>query len=123
MMKPVFLTLIATFLIFTSPQTADARDYFGAIAVAPNGAYGISWDYSTRGAATNRAMNECRNRARGCRSALWFRNACGALAMNDYNDWATAWGSNRGVAQNIALRNCNNRFGGCYIKRWACTSR
>lgn len=122
-MKPVLLTILATFMLLIAPQKADARDYFGAYAVAPNGAYGVSWDYSTRWEATDRAMAECRARARGCRSALWFRNACGALAMNNYNDWATAWGTNRGIAQNKARRNCNNRFGGCYIKHWACTTR
>ena len=122
-MKPVSALIIFALALIMSSEESKARDYFGAFAVAPDGSYGVSWDYRTQSQATNRAIQECRKRARGCKSALWFRNACGALAMNQYNDWATAWGTNRGIAQNIALRNCNNRFGDCYIKRWACTTR
>ncbi|WP_319530083.1 DUF4189 domain-containing protein [uncultured Cohaesibacter sp.] len=117
-MITVFLCVLAAWT-----STATARDYFGAIAVATNGAYGYSWDHYSKGEARRAAMRECNNRGPGCRNALWFRNACGALAMNGRNSWATAWGAERWRAEQIALRNCNNNYGGCSIRRWVCTTR
>lgn len=113
----------SAFLLLASQQGASAQSYFGAFAVAPNGAYGVSWDYPTQNQAINAALRNCRQRAQGCRYALWFRNACGALAMNNRNAWATAWGNSRGRAERTALNRCNNKWGNCYIRHWACTTR
>ena len=115
----LFISIILSTLI--TPE-AFARNYFGAIAVASNGAYGYSYDHSSRRNAENGTLRECRKRGRGCRNALWFRNACGALVMNNRNAWATAWGSTRNRAERQALRTCNRKYGGCYVKRWVCTS-
>jgi hypothetical protein len=102
---------------------ALAQDYFGAIAYSPaSRAHGWAYDYASRAEAQNRAMDECRRHADDCVVALWFRNACGALAAG-FDGYGAAWGTNRGEAERSAMKSCRSYSQDCSIKRWFCTNR
>jgi len=116
-----FATFVCA-LVFLQGASAKAVN-FGAIAYAPaTGAYGQSYDYGSRRQAENRAMLECRARSAGCRIAVWFRNACGAVASGPFG-WGQGWGNSRARAQYEALASCSRHTGGCGIRAWACTTR
>lgn len=109
--------------VFTT-GTAHARDYYGAIAFSQaTGAHGYSYDYNSRSAAQQRAMQECRRYGRGCKIANWFRNACGALAVGNGNGWGAEWGNTRGEAERLALQRCGTHTSNCWVRRWVCTTR
>lgn len=102
-------------------QSAAAASY-GAIAFSPStGVWGYSYNYGTRGAAEHRAMRECRARGSGCRSIVWFRDACGALAVGQGNAYGWGWNVSRTSAQNRAIRECRARTGGCRIRVDVCS--
>jgi len=110
-------------VVFLIGGIAAQAQNFGAIAYSPSsGANGYSYDYGSRGGAQNRAMSECRKRARDCRIAIWFKNACGAVATGR-NGWGSGWGNDRNRAELEAIKSCNQHSGGCRIKVYACTSR
>ncbi|WP_285493564.1 DUF4189 domain-containing protein [Actinomadura sp. NBRC 104425] len=106
-----------------APSTPDStysppRLYYGAIAVAPNGAIGKSWDYSSAAAARQRALNECP--ASGCKVLTTFVNGCGAVAYNpNTNKYWGGSGKTRSAAQKDAIANAG---GGRWIT-WVCTTR
>lgn len=103
---------------------AYARDNYGAIAYSPStGAHGYSYDYASRAVAERKALAECRKHARDCQVPLWFRNACGALAVGNGGGWGTGWGSNRALAERYALQSCSQYTKGCSVIRWVCTTR
>lgn len=104
--------------------TAQAAEYYGAIAFSQTtGSHGYSFDYGSRGAAQNRALQECARYGGGCIVAAWFRNACGALAVGNGNGWGAEWGRSRAEAQRLALQRCNANTSGCQVVRWVCTTR
>lgn len=112
-------------LALVSPMAGVAWDNYGAIAHSrSSGAWGYSYDYPSRSVAENRAMAECRARGRGCEVVVWFRNACGALAVASGGARGWGWAGSRGEAESIALDYCRQYGGGdCEVKCWACTSR
>ena len=58
--------------------------YFGAIALASDGAFGYSFDFRTKQAALNAAHQRCRQRSDypgTCTKVGWIRNACGAVSV------------------------------------------
>ena len=76
-----FLAVLAIAFTTLTPALAVA-DSYGAIAFSPSTrADGWSNSFSTRADAERRALRECSARARDCRVAIWFKNACGALAV------------------------------------------
>ncbi|GAA4126642.1 hypothetical protein GCM10022416_00430 [Actinomadura keratinilytica] len=102
----------------TESTYAPPRLYYGAIAVAPNGAVGKSWDYSSAAAARRRALNECP--ASGCKVLTTFVNGCGAVAYNPKtNKYWGGSGKTRSAAQKDAISNAG---GGRWIT-WVCTTR
>jgi len=106
------------------PTAALARDYYGAIAYSQSTrAHGYSYDYRSRRAAERRAYRECRQYGGGCRIAVWFRNACGALAVGKDGGWGSGWHRNKRRAQTNAIRSCNDVSYGCRVVRWVCTTR
>ena len=109
-------------LLATLGSTAAlADDKYGAIAFSQDtGRHGYSYNYNSRGGAESRALNEC---GRSCSVAVWFRNACGALAVGENNAYGSGWAVDRGDAENIALDGCGQHAGDCRIVRWACTDR
>lgn len=101
---------------------AAAQDYFGAIAFSPKTrAHGWAYDYASRSEAQARAMSECRRHAGDCVDAVWFRNACGALAVGS-KAFGAGWGSNRNLAERSALQSCRRFSDDCSVIRWICTT-
>lgn len=101
----------------------SAGEYYGAIAYSPtNRAHGWAFDYSSRGAAERRALALCGRHAEDCIVPVWFRNACGALAVGP-DGYGSGWGSSRKSAEGQAIQSCRRYSGGCAVIRWVCTSR
>jgi Domain of unknown function (DUF4189) len=123
-MLRVLPAALAAALWIASAGIAHARDYYGAIAYSPStGAYGFSYDHYSQAEAENRAMAECRARAGDCQLPLWFRNACGALAVGSGGGWGTGWGTDQGLAESYAIQTCSRNTNSCQIIRWVCTTR
>jgi len=113
---------VALGLVIAAASAASATNY-GAIAYSPStGARGFSYDYPTRRDAESRAMSECAARGRGCKTVIWFKNACAALATGN-NGWGAAWAGSRRAAENQAMGSCSSRSRGCSILVWSCTSK
>jgi hypothetical protein len=55
--------LLAAALLALTAATADADEYWGAVAIAPDGSYGASVDQYTSSDAENGALKGCRNRS------------------------------------------------------------
>lgn len=107
-----------------TPTAAVARDYYGAIAYSQSTrSHGYSYDFDSRGRAERRAYNECAQYGGGCRIAVWFKNACGALAVGRDGGWGSGWHRTRRGAQYNALRSCRSVSRGCRVIRWVCTTR
>lgn len=101
-----------------------AADFYGALAYSQRtGAHGYSYDHRSRNAAEQRALGECANYGADCRVAIWFRNACGALAVGAGNGYGSGWGTSRSIAQSYALAGCRRHTRNCSIVRTVCTSR
>jgi len=98
---------------------------FGAIAYSPStGGRGYTYNYNARATAENDAVAYCRKDsgdAGDCRVAVWFYNACGALARASDGSWGAEIGYSRSIAQGLALATCTH-YGGkdCRIISWAC---
>jgi hypothetical protein len=102
---------------------AAAQNSFGAIAYSPgSGAHGWSVDYATREVAESTALRNCHQHADDCTVPIWFRNACGALAVGSQG-YGSGWGTDRRIAERYALRSCRKHTANCAIRRWVCTSR
>jgi serine/threonine-protein kinase len=112
---------LGALLAGTFCSAALADDKYGAIAFSQDtGRHGYSYNYDSRGEAERRALNEC---GRGCTVAVWFRNACGALAVGEDNAYGSGWSTSRREAENIAMNGCGEHSGSCSVVRWACTDR
>lgn len=100
-----------------------SEQYYGAIAYSPtNRAHGWAFDYPSRSAAERRALAQCGRHAKDCTVPVWFRNACGALAVG-LDGYGSGWGSSRRSAEGQAVQSCRRYSGGCAVIRWVCTSR
>ena len=121
--RHVLLTISLLCLALCLGAATAAADNYGAIAYSSSsGAHGWSIDYRSRAAAENAALANCQQHAADCSVPIWFRNACGALAVGS-NGYGSGWGTSRSIAESIALRGCRVHSGGCLIRRWACTTR
>lgn len=111
-------------LIFTIGfGDAGMAEGYGAIAVsASTQANGYSWDHGSRAQAEDVAMSNCAKHAPDCRIAVWFRNACAAVAFGERGAWGSAWAYNRGGAGERAIAECAQRSGGCRVGQTVCTS-
>ena len=115
------LAVLAIAFATLAPAMAVA-DSYGAIAYSPTTrADGWSHAFSTRADAERRALRECSGRARDCRVAIWFKNACGSLAVGRNGGWGSGWGSDRRRAELEAIGVCNQNTGGCRVARWVCS--
>ncbi len=113
-------------LVFGTGGKAIAQNYFGAIAYsAATGSHGYSFDYGSKEAAERAAVNACEQFAASgdCAPLVWFKNACGALAVANNGAAGSGWGSDRTLAERYALESCSDVGGGCRIVRWVCTTR
>jgi uncharacterized protein DUF4189 len=105
---------------FSPPSTYSppVRLHYGAIAVAPDGSVGKSWDFSTRAGAERRALNECPRS--GCKVLVTFVNSCGAIA---YNSATRRYWGGRGTTRTAAQRDAISNAGGGRWITWVCTTR
>lgn len=94
-------------------------DQFGAIAYSPReGIHGYGYNYPTKEAAEDAALQACRSRGgQACRLLIWFGNACGALAESN-DRFGYAWSLNRLAAESEAVAKCG---GGCTLTQSVCT--
>jgi hypothetical protein len=53
---------------------------------------------------------------------IWFRDACGALAVGS-GGYGAGWGTSRSLAEGYALRTCRKHSSDCAVRRWVCTTR
>lgn len=86
--------------------------YYGAIAYAPNGAWGKSWSHRTRAQAEASALQQC---GIGSCKVLSSFTRCGAVAY-DGTSRHGGHGPNRRMAEEDAII----RLGGGWIDNWAC---
>jgi len=114
--------VVAMAILITVPFGHTASAGYGSIAFSQDsGAYGYSWNYSTRNTAERRALRECRSQGRGCQVIMWFRNACAALAVGYGNAYGWAWNTSRRQARIRALDECSSRADRCRIRVDVCS--
>lgn len=119
----LLLFLIAPTALFLFIPAGAASDQYGAIAFSKStSAHGYSYDYYNRATAEKRAVSECNKRAGSddCKVVIWFKNACGALAVGDSGSGAE-WGETAEVALFKSLASCVQISSHCEIVSWACT--
>ena len=104
---------------------ASAQSRYGSIVFSQESggryAWGMAWSYNSLSAARNRAVGECRRRGgRNCREIVWFRDACGALAIGDNNGYGSGWGTSPSIAQRYAMSTCRSANRNCRIADTRC---
>ena len=124
-LRTLAIALVAALPFAAAP--AHAQDAHGAIAFghsdkAQAAAYGFAWNYSSQDEAQTAARNAC-SAAGGadCAVLSWFRNGCGALAMDRYGraEGTSAMSEDRAEAR--AMQTCQSGGGsGCSIVAAAC---
>jgi hypothetical protein len=101
----------------------SAQEYYGAIAYSPSTrAHGWSYDYASRSDAKRRALDQCNRHADDCVVPVWFRNACGALAVGA-DGYGSGWGASRKLAETYAIQSCGRYSASCAVIRWVCTTK
>ena len=116
------IVAIGQIAVWLLPAEAQAWDNYGAIAYSSStGRYGYSHDFGSRAEAENYAVSQCG--MSDCAVKVWFRNACGALAVGQRGGMGWGWSGSRGGAENIALNECQARTSGCSVRAWSCTTR
>lgn len=116
--------LMASLLFVTSVTTAHAKNKFGAIAISPSSkAMGWSFNYNSKWKANQVALKKCRKYASDCKIGVWFRNACGAIAVGNNGGWGANWGHSVKNAKWKAKKTCSKFDSYCKVKRWVCTDR
>ena len=100
---------------------------YGAIAFSQEAtggyAWGVSWDHSSREAATSGALAACRAEGGAfCSERLTYRNGCGALVVGSPNLWVVARGESNDGAESKALETCQSSNADCQMAISQCTS-
>jgi serine/threonine-protein kinase len=104
------------------PETSGDR--YGAIVVsASERMFRNSPIVETQAAAEEAAM-KAREAGGGtsCQVAVWFRNACGALAFGVDGGWGASWGVDRVEAERSSLDWCRRYTTQCHVVSVECTS-
>lgn len=113
--------MTAVVLLAASAASAHA-DSFGAISLSPKtGSTGWSYDYSSRSEAEEVAQSHCERNAGDCRTAIWFKNGCGAVARGADGGWGSDWAPGSRRAQRAALAACARHSDTCRVIRWQCS--
>lgn len=100
-----------------------AQEFYGAIAYSPTTrAHGWAYDYTSHDEAKRHALAQCSRHAEDCVVPVWFRNACGALAVGA-DGYGSGWGASRKLAETYAIKSCGRYSGGCAVVRWVCTTK
>ena len=115
--------LAAVALALWTLPAFGGQEYFGAIAYSPkSGAHGWAKDHKTRAAAEKAALTACRKHAQDCRSAVWFKNGCGALVVNSKRRYYWGWGTTQNLADDAATKACSKKGDGCKVTVQICTT-
>lgn len=105
------------------PSRIDGNRYGSISYSQQTDAHGWSYDFESQDIAESRAVDECAKYGDGCIVAVWFSNACGALAVGDGYGYGADWGRNQQEAESKALNRCNSNTSNCKIRRALCTTR
>ena len=118
----VSVVAISQIALWLFPAVVHAQDNYGAIAYSSSsGRYGYSYDFGSRAEAENYAISKCGRS--DCVVKVWFRNACGALAVGQRGGLGWGWSGSRGGAEDIALNECQAKTSACNVRVWSCTTR
>jgi tRNA A-37 threonylcarbamoyl transferase component Bud32 len=79
---------------------------------------GSSWNYPTKAQAEARALLHCTG---GCKVAVWFKYACGAIAFAAEGAWGSGWGTSHAIAERSAIASCQQHSPSCRVDRWVCS--
>jgi hypothetical protein len=113
----------AVVLLLVLSGAAEARDYYGAIAYSKTTrAQGYVYDQDSQDEAESAALVSCSDSASDCEPLIWFRNACGALAVSSEGAYGGTWGEDEATAEQKALKACGEYAKDCQIVRWVCTT-
>jgi hypothetical protein len=119
-----FLFALGFLFVIGAASGAQAQGY-GALAVAPDGAWGSSRNFDSLDVAQDRAVQECNKHSRGCQILRVFQNVCVTVARNeDSKNVILNWvaGFNAEERSSRSLRNCRNDGGNdCRILTEFCT--
>lgn len=100
-----------------------AEDKYGAIAYSfKAGTWGFWYDAPSQKIADSKALAECKKHGKGCKIAVSFRNACGAVYAGS-KGWSVGRGENRDQAEAQAAAGCSKRSRSCELVAWSCTTR
>ncbi len=117
-------TVPAAILLLAFSGVAEARDNYGAIAYSKSTrVQGYVYDLETQDEAESAALINCSDLAADCEPLIWFRNACGALAVSSAGAYGATWGEDEATAERKALASCGEYAKDCQIVRWVCTTR
>lgn len=120
-----FLFAFGLFFAASSGAQAQPAGVFGALALAPDGAYGYSYNYRNIDEAQDNALDSCRKHGKGCQIIRVFENVCVTLAGSlDGNNFVANWvsGYNASERPERATRACRNDGGkGCKVLAEFCT--
>jgi hypothetical protein len=116
----------------TAAPAADSqrqvRNYYGAIAISVDQAWGLSYDYRTKRAAKSHAKQKCKansNYPGRCTVTVWVRNGCAATAVKVNQDgfvtrYASAFARSKATAKRKALNKLSRPK---KVIAWTCTTR
>jgi hypothetical protein len=111
-------------LLLGAGAVSAAGEYFGAIAYSSTTrAHGWSKDFPSRTAAEKAAVAGCAKHGEDCRAVLWFKNACGALALGPKAGVGWDWAEDQAVADRRAINACARQSKACTVKQRVCTTR
>jgi hypothetical protein len=123
-MRGLLRVLPAVVLIFAWSGAVEARDYYGAISYSKTTrSLGYVYDMDSQDEAESAALIACSDFAPDCEPMVWFRNACGAMAISSDGAWGSNWGEDEATAEKKALAGCGQYAKDCQIVRWVCTTR
>ena len=123
-MRGLLRVLPAVVLLFAFSGAASARDYYGAISYSKTTrSLGYVYDMESQDEAESAALIACSDFASDCEPMIWFRNACGAMAVSSEGAWGSNWGEDEATAEKKALAGCGQYAKDCQIVRWVCTTR
>ena len=103
--------------ILSIATSASAQEAHGVIAFGETDqgdgvAYAFAWNFAAKSTAHAEAVNACTSSGgTNCIQLAWFRNGCGALAMDDHGNAQGKSAMSREQAETRALRTCETAGG------------
>ncbi|CAM3397449.1 DUF4189 domain-containing protein [Nocardioides dubius] len=108
-------------------KVAARRVNFGAIALNVNDGWsGWAYDKATKARAKKAAVKHCKSRSdtAGCRTVLWVRNGCGAVAVRVKGGQIVKYRGAIAFTKKAAVRKAKAKVGkGAKLHTYVCTTR